>query len=61
MFGSTQLKTDEVCEEGSADKMLSVINHPQTANNDPAAPNSDTFADLAVIFYPIHIDFEEEW
>jgi len=52
-----------VCDEGPDDKMLSVINHPQTANNNPVTPSSniDTFADLAVIFYPIHIDFEEEW
>jgi len=28
---------------------------------DPVACNSDTIVNFDVTFYPIHIDYEEEW
>jgi len=28
---------------------------------DPAASNGDTLVDPALIVYPIHVDYEEEW
>jgi len=56
-----QLQTNQMYGEDPFQKVLAVPNHPQTGNGWSCSfQQLHTFVDLAVIVYPVHIDYEEE-